>query len=114
MIVRGSDKSSRITSYNVCYTKLLRGASQDGILVDNSILAEPPVASKLKTQEFIDDHISAMEADYPDNIVQQVRHTINGLLPISDCRLENVAKVFNLHPRVLQQKLASSGSYNFV
>jgi len=85
-------------------------ASQDGILVDNSILAQPPVASKLKTQEFIDDHISAMEADYPDNIVQQVRHTINGLLPISDCRLENVAKVFDLNPRVLQQRLASRGT----
>lgn len=86
------------------------GADLDGIMLDNRILAQRPESSRLKTQEFMDEHIRALEADYPDNIVQQVRHTISGLLSISECRLENVARMLALHPRVLQKKLADRGT----
>ncbi len=82
----------------------------DGLMLDNRILAQPPSAPSAQMQEFLDEHIQSMEANFPDNIVEQVRHTIVSLLPISECNLSNVARVFNLHPRVLQQRLSQRGT----
>ncbi len=86
------------------------GAELDGVMIDNRILTRPPSAPSVQMQELLDEHIKSMDMNFPDNIVEQVRHTIVSLLPISECGLNNVARVFNLHPRVLQQRLSQRGT----
>lgn len=41
----------------------------------------------------------------PVNLPQQVERAITSLLPTGDCSLANVARMLELHPRVLQERL---------
>ena len=82
----------------------------DGMMIENHILARPPAASADQMKGFLDEHIRSMENDFPDSIVDQTRHTISSLLPISECTLDNVAKLLDLHPRILQRRLSKQGT----
>ncbi|NKF23006.1 AraC family transcriptional regulator ligand-binding domain-containing protein [Solimonas marina] len=43
------------------------------------------------------------------SLAQQVERAIVALLPVGDCGLDNVARMVDLHPRVLQSRLRAEG-----
>ncbi len=48
-----------------------------------------------------------LENTYPDNLQSQVRHICSSLLSSGECTIDKVSAALDLHPRVLQKRLAS-------
>jgi AraC-like DNA-binding protein len=82
----------------------------DGLMLQNAILRQPPAVSTEQMRKLLDEHVRTMESQYPGSIVDQAAHIIGTLLPLSECSLEAVARLLDLHPRVLQQRLTAQGT----
>ena len=73
-------------------------------------MGQPVMTDAQQMRDHFHRYIENLEERYPNNIEDQVRHVISGLLPSSDCSLPQVAATLNLHERVLQRRLEQCGS----
>lgn len=85
-------------------------APYNGVCFPLLYLDQPVMTDAQQIRDHFHHYIESLELRYPDSIEDQVRHVIGGLLPSSECSLQQVARTLNLHPRVLQRRLARGGS----
>ncbi|PKQ77966.1 hypothetical protein CJP16_10705 [Aeromonas sobria] len=65
--------------------------------------------------KFIDAQLNGLKQAYPDNLASIVSHLVSELLPSGECSVERIAKILDMHPRVLQLKLKElNTSYNAI
>lgn len=63
----------------------------------------------------IDVQLNSLKKVYPDNLISMISHFIRELLPSNECSIERIAKILNMHPRVLQLKLKERNTnYNTI
>lgn len=64
---------------------------------------------------FIGSQLNSLKQAYPDNLISMASHLVSELLPSGECSIERIAKIMNMHPRVLQLKLKEQNtSYNSI
>lgn len=82
----------------------------NGVSFPLECMEQPVMTDAQQMRDHFHRYIENLEQRYPNNIEDQVRHVISGLLPSSDCSLHQVAVTLNLHDRMLQRHLEQCGS----
>ena len=82
----------------------------NGIVVLKSVLALKPKPDDQLLQKHFQEYLFDLEAKYPNQLLEQIKHSIRSLLPSGECSLANVAMTLGLQSRVLQKRLQAYGS----
>jgi AraC-like DNA-binding protein len=82
----------------------------NGIAVLASDLALKPMPDDQLLQKHFQQYLYDLEAKYPNQLLEQIKHSIRSLLPSGECSLKNVAMTLGLQPRVLQKRLQAHHS----
>lgn len=88
------------------YTVAFKAVS-DGICIPASWMKRRVHRDEHALQNLLQDYLRRLQARYPDRLQDQVRDVIRHMLPSGDCRLSRVAAALDVHPRVLQSRLAA-------
>ncbi|NIB39958.1 AraC family transcriptional regulator [Pseudomaricurvus alkylphenolicus] len=81
-------------------------AEFDGISLPAQWLGRRPNADTISLRHHFEQRVELLEQRYPDNLQAQISYIIGNLLGSGECSLERVANALNMHPRVLQKRLA--------
>ncbi len=91
-------------------SRVMFGASGDGIRIPSAWLERKPHRDEELLRRYFQDYLRLLEQRYPDNLQDQVRDIVGQILPSGECRIERVAAMLDLHPRVLQKRLQREGT----
>lgn len=86
------------------------GATGNGIRIPAVWLERTPQRDEEALQRHFQEYLRQLEQRYPDNLQDQVRDIVGQILPSGECRIERVAAMLDLHPRVLQKRLQKVGA----
>ena len=85
------------------------GSYFDGVEFPSRWLERSPAVQEREVRDYFQRRIQLLERIYPDNLPAQTRYILSHLLASGESTLERVSATLNLHPRVLQRRLASEG-----
>ena len=91
-------------------SRVVFGAEGDGIRIPAAWLARKPHRDEEALRRHFQDFMTLLEQRYPNNLQDQVRDIVGQILPSGECRIERVAAMLDLHPRVLQKRLQKQGA----
>jgi AraC-like DNA-binding protein len=84
--------------------------AENGLTYPLGLLEQPVAVERDRRSYLTQQWRSGWQRSAPVSLALQVERAIDALLPTGECNLTMVAKLVELHPRVLQQRLKAQGS----
>lgn len=81
----------------------------NGISFDAALLRKTIANADEQLRKLLLNNLENLKAEYPNDVVSQVRQLIRTLLPTGTCSIDRVAECLNMSRRSLQLKLSAQG-----